>query len=161
MRKQDTPSFTVFGFPTAEPLATERTSSCILCHHMHEKGAIKEHISFIPGNFPNPWWAAGERKTLWMWVSRWQRRDFVGSAWVCVFPCMHVCEHAFVWIHLHYWEDLFNDNLFYFVFLFLLVYVWEHVHVCLCVGNWIWAWHTEGSLPKEKGLRSLEVAPKD
>lgn len=50
------PSFTVFGFPTAElfPLAPERTSSCVLCHHMHEKGAIKEHISFIPGNFPNP-----------------------------------------------------------------------------------------------------------
>lgn len=50
------PSFTVFGFPTAEPfsLAPKRTSSCVFCHHMHEKGPSKniflsfQAISLIP-----------------------------------------------------------------------------------------------------------------
>lgn len=46
-------------------------SSATICM---KKRAIKEHISFIPGNFPNPWWAAGEKETLWIWVSRWWRR---------------------------------------------------------------------------------------
>lgn len=68
----------------------KRKSSCILRHHMHEKGAIKEHISFIPGNFPNPWWAAGEREMLGMWVSRWQGRDFVVAPQRARF---NVCEH--------------------------------------------------------------------
>lgn len=45
---------TCLGSPQLKKKKKKTKSSCFLCHHMHEKGAIKEHISFIPGNFPNP-----------------------------------------------------------------------------------------------------------
>lgn len=60
---RNTPQFTVFGFYTAEAflLAPETTSSCVLCHHMHEKGPSKntflsfQAISLIPDELQGRW----------------------------------------------------------------------------------------------------------
>lgn len=124
----------MFGLSAAWKKKKKKSkSSCILCHHMHEKGAIKEHISFIPGNFPNPWWAAGEREMLWMWVSRWQRRDFVVAPERARFNAR---EHELVWIHLHYWEDLFNGSFLSFIF-GIPFNTFVFGSMCICVWAWI------------------------
>lgn len=91
------------------------------------KRAIKEHISFIPGNFPNPCWAAGERKTLWMWVSRWWGRDFEGSAQVCVAMCASV-----IWIHLHYCVASLITAFFFYLVL-VLISVFMCLSMCMYV----------------------------
>lgn len=129
------PSFTVFGFSTAEPfsLAPERTSSCVLCHHMHEKGPSKniflsfQAISLIPdelqgrGKHYGCGLAGGGEGILWV-------------AHECA--CFNVCEHEFIWIHLHYCEALFNDWTFLF---FISVYtsMCSSVWACACVYVWI------------------------
>ncbi len=74
-----------------------------------------------------------------------EKRDFVGSAWGCVFQCVHVSEHE--------WSEyiciIVNPCLmmepFYFVFLFRFVLV----SMCMCVYVWLFGYEcdTQASVP--------------
>lgn len=130
-------------------LGSKRTSSCILCHHSHEKGPSKniflsfQAISLIPdelqgrGKHYGCGLAGGGEGILW-----------VEHQCVCVPVCAYVWTQI-IWIHLHHCEVLFNDwTFFIFVFLFGLVFV----SVCTCVYVWIFGYEaaTRASVPPRR-----------
>lgn len=128
----NTPSFTVLGFSTAEPLAPERTSSCILCHHMHEKRPSKniflsfQAISLIPDELQ------GRGKHYGCELAGGKE----GICRQCMSVRVSVYESLSEYIYIT--EKIYLITaFFYFVFLSMRVCVWQYVHACLSVDNWI------------------------
>lgn len=105
----------------------KKNSSCILCHHMHEKGPSNniflsfQAISLIPdelqgrGKHYGCGLAGGKEGILWLLNS-------------CVGLNVCLCEHGFIWIHLHYWEYLFKGCL-----LSTFLFTCSYLGICVCV----------------------------
>lgn len=105
-----------------------KTSSCNLCRHMQEKRPSKniflsfQAISLIPDELQ------GREKYYGCGLAGGKEGILCHE---CASQCTHVCEHEFIWIYLHDWEDLFNDSFFFSFHFCLYSFVFEPM--CICV----------------------------